>query len=102
MILIKILAVAAVAYAIGAIVLGPRRAWELWKSFGRRMGDLIGGVVLTVFYFTLLVPFAAVARARPGPQGSAGSPGAYWRVHPPTGAGLDAARKQSQHGPSEA
>ena len=35
-----------------------RKGWQVWKRFGQFMGDLIGRVVLTVFYFTLFMPFA--------------------------------------------
>jgi len=39
-----------------------RKGWQVWKRFGQFMGDLIGRVVLTVFYFTLFMPFALVMR----------------------------------------
>jgi len=35
-----------------------RKGWQAWKRFGQFMGDLIGRLVLTVFYFTLFMPFA--------------------------------------------
>ena len=34
-----------------------RKVWEAWKRFGQFMGDLIGRLVLTIFYFTLFMPF---------------------------------------------
>jgi hypothetical protein len=34
-----------------------RKIWHAWKRFGQFMGDLIGRLVLTVFYFTLFMPF---------------------------------------------
>ena len=39
-----------------------RKVWEAWKRFGRLMGDMIGRLVLTVFYFTLFMPFALGVR----------------------------------------
>ena len=39
-----------------------RKVWEAWKRFGQFMGDVIGRVVLTVFYFTLFMPFALGVR----------------------------------------
>ena len=33
-----------------------RKAWDTWQRFGRLIGDFIGRVVLTVFYFTVLSP----------------------------------------------
>jgi hypothetical protein len=34
-----------------------RRFWERWKRFGQFMGDFIGRLVLTIFYFTIFLPF---------------------------------------------
>ena len=39
-----------------------RRVWEGWKRFGQFMGDLFGRLVLTVFYFTLFLPFGLGVR----------------------------------------
>ncbi len=37
-----------------------RKFWEVWKKFGQFMGDFIGRLVLTVFYFTVLLPFGLI------------------------------------------
>ena len=34
-----------------------RNAWELWKRFGKFLGDWLARIVLTIFYFTVFVPF---------------------------------------------
>ena len=34
-----------------------RKIWQAWKRIGQFIGDQIGRVVLTVFYFTLFMPF---------------------------------------------
>ena len=39
-----------------------RKGWQAWKRFGKFMGDLIGRLVLTVFYFTLFMPFGLGVR----------------------------------------
>jgi len=39
-----------------------RKIWEAWKRFGQFMGDMIGRLVLTIFYFTLFVPFGLGVR----------------------------------------
>jgi hypothetical protein len=39
-----------------------RKAWQAWKRIGQFMGDVIGRVFLTVFYFTLFMPFALGVR----------------------------------------
>ena len=35
-----------------------RKVWQTWKRVGQFIGDQLGRVVLTVFYFTLFMPFA--------------------------------------------
>ncbi len=37
-----------------------RKFWEGWKKFGQFMGDFIGRLVLTVFYFTIMLPFGVI------------------------------------------
>jgi hypothetical protein len=39
-----------------------RKGWQTWKRIGQFIGDTIGRVVLTVFYFTLFMPFALGVR----------------------------------------
>lgn len=39
-----------------------RIIWEKWKRVGQVIGDLIGRVVLTIFYFTLMLPFGIGVR----------------------------------------
>jgi uncharacterized membrane protein len=41
-----------------------RAAWERWKRIARIIGEFQSRVLLTVFYFVLLMPFALVARAK--------------------------------------
>ena len=35
-----------------------RKGWQAWKRIGQFIGDQIGRLVLTIFYFTLFMPFA--------------------------------------------
>ena len=35
-----------------------RTGWKIWKRIGRFMGDFIGRLFLTIFYFTIFMPFA--------------------------------------------
>jgi hypothetical protein len=39
-----------------------RKGWQIWKRIGQFIGDQIGRLVLTVFYFTLFMPFALGVR----------------------------------------
>ena len=34
-----------------------RKLWRVWLRFGQFLGDILARIVLTVFYFTLFVPF---------------------------------------------
>jgi hypothetical protein len=57
-----------------------RRAWELWKRFGKKVGDLQARVLLTFFYFVVLAPFGLGMRAA-DPLGLRRSAGG-WRARP--------------------
>lgn len=34
-----------------------RKLWRGWLRFGQFLGDILARIVLTLFYFTLFVPF---------------------------------------------
>ena len=33
------------------------RVWQAWKRIAQVIGDFIGRIILTVFYFTIFAPF---------------------------------------------
>ena len=72
-----------------------RRAWEGWKRFGKKVGDLQARVLLTIFYFVILAPFGLGMRAA-DPLGLR-RVGTGWRPRPPAPPGdvLTQARRQS-------
>jgi len=39
-----------------------RRLWEGWKKIARKIGDFNARVILTIFYFILLSPFALMLK----------------------------------------
>lgn len=39
-----------------------RRFWEGWKRVGQAIGDFLARVLLTIFYFTIFVPFGLGTR----------------------------------------
>lgn len=39
-----------------------RKGWAAWKRIGQFIGDQIGRLFLTLFYFTLFMPFALGVR----------------------------------------
>lgn len=49
-----------------------------WKRTGARGGVVFGRVLMTLFYFTLMLPFGLVARLR-------GAPAARWQTRPSPG-----------------
>jgi hypothetical protein len=55
-----------------------RKGWQTWKRVGQFIGDLIGRLVLTLFYFTLFVPFALIIRLWLDPLGIRPIGGSKW------------------------
>lgn len=39
-----------------------RTAWQMWKRVGQAIGDFIARIVLSLFYFTIFVPFGLITR----------------------------------------
>ncbi len=39
-----------------------KRAWNGWKKIARKIGDFNARVILTIFYFILLLPFALLIK----------------------------------------
>ncbi|HEY2105436.1 MAG TPA: hypothetical protein VGH29_06600 [Candidatus Binataceae bacterium] len=46
---------------------GLRELWAGWKKIARKIGDFQARVLMTVFYFVLLAPFALVVRRTSDP-----------------------------------
>jgi hypothetical protein len=56
-----------------------KKAWEGWKAFGRLMGNLVARVVLSIFYFTVFVPFGIGVRLASDPLELRVKPSGLWR-----------------------
>lgn len=52
--------------------------WEVWKRFGRFMGNLVTRIILTLFYFTIFVPFGIGAKLFTDPLHIKGEPKEAW------------------------
>jgi hypothetical protein len=39
-----------------------RKFWASWKRFGELMGNFVGRLFLTLFYFTIFLPFGVGSR----------------------------------------
>ncbi len=53
--------------------------WHGWKAFGQFMGDWLARLVLTIFYFTILVPFGLGVRLFSDPLHIKTVPDTLWR-----------------------
>ncbi len=89
-----VLIVATATYAVLALIYGPRRAWAIWRRFGHWLGDALARVVLTVFYFTVFIPFALIARLTQDPLARKATQGPLWQPVVSGSDDLDAARRQ--------
>jgi hypothetical protein len=70
-----------------------RRLWEGWKRVGRKIGDFQARLLLSLFYFVILAPFALVLRALADPLGLK-RPGWQPVDHATTGTALERAKRQ--------
>lgn len=70
-----------------------RKAWYTWKRIGQFIGDLIGRLVLTLFYFTLFVPFGLGVRLRGDPLGIKPGHRARWLDRATRDCAIDDARR---------
>lgn len=53
--------------------------WQHWKQFGHFLGDWLGRVALTIFYFTVFVPFGIGVRMFADPLEIKTDPAERWR-----------------------
>jgi len=61
-----------------------RRLWQGWKRVGKKIGDFQARVLLTVFYFVFLAPFALGVRFLADPLGLKQRAGWHPVTPPPT------------------
>jgi hypothetical protein len=71
--------------------LDDSRSWRAWKDFAHRLALFQARVVLTLLYFTVLLPFVVLARMATSPFSARG-----WCAHDETSLpARDSAWKQS-------
>jgi hypothetical protein len=58
---------------------GLKKLWEGWKAFGHFLGNLLARVVLSIFYFTIFVPFGLGVRWLSDPLQIKTKPTSLWR-----------------------
>ena len=39
-----------------------KTVWRKWRAFGKVMGDFVARIFMTVFYFTIAIPFGVGVR----------------------------------------
>ena len=39
-----------------------KKVWKKWRAFGQMMGDFVARIFMTVFYFTVAIPFGIGVR----------------------------------------
>ena len=39
-----------------------KQVWKKWRAFGQMMGDFVARIFMTVFYFTIALPFGVGVR----------------------------------------
>ena len=66
-----------------AMAAALRRLWQGWKRVGKKIGDFQARLLLTVFYFVILAPFALGVRLWADPLGLK-RPGGWHPVTPPS------------------
>jgi hypothetical protein len=72
------------------------RLWERWKHLAKRVGEFQSRVILGVFYFVIVCPFAMIVRWTSDPLGIKPKTIKGWRHRNPGGAApIEDARRQS-------
>jgi hypothetical protein len=70
-----------------------RRIWEVWKRFGELISNLVGRVILTIFYFTVFLPFGLAIRFFGDPLAIRPGQAARWVDREADQLSLESARK---------
>jgi hypothetical protein len=67
------------------------RLWELWKHFGRWVGDQVARIIFTAIYLIVALPFGLGVRLLSDPLGRRSAP--TWQTKPDRGTALEDARR---------
>jgi len=72
-----------------------KKLWEWWKRVARKIGDLQARIILTIFYFIILGPFALAIRLGSDPLAiKASSPHGWHHKTDVKGTPIEQATKQ--------
>lgn len=75
-------------------VRGPRVVWEWWKRAARKIGDFQARLILALFYFVILTPFALGIRLGGDPLAIKRRTPKGWRLRPDEGDPVERAKRQ--------
>ena len=59
---------------------GIQHLWERWKWIGKKIGNFQVRLIMTLFYFVVLAPFALLIRLGSDPLGIRASTPRGWRA----------------------
>jgi hypothetical protein len=71
-----------------------KRVLAILKAISTAIGNLVGRIILTIFYFVLLPPFALWSRRKTDPLRIKPTNEGPWTAREPVEEGLDAALRQ--------
>jgi hypothetical protein len=72
-----------------------RKFWTSWKRVGGFIGDFFGRLILTLFYFTLVLPFGLMMRIFRDPLSLRRNEPPSWQARDDDDTTLDSARRLS-------
>jgi hypothetical protein len=71
-----------------------RVAWDRWQIIGHINGDYVARLIVNLFYFTILVPFAVGSKIFTDPLELRKSVTAHWKERKAVGATVKDAQSQ--------
>ncbi len=71
-----------------------KKFWSGWLRFGHFMGDIVGRVVLTIFYFTIMLPFSLIVTLFSDPLDMKKDKTPAWQARTTGDRNLEEARRQ--------
>jgi len=89
----SIIGILSLAYVVLGVTL-TKDFWNGWKAFGQFVGNWLARVVLTVFYFSLLIPFGLGVRLFADPLFTKRQPEMLWQPRSTGDQTLEDTRRQ--------
>lgn len=71
-----------------------QKFWKAWQRFGKFIGNIVGRVILSIFYFTVLLPFGLGATLFGDLLGLKKKSTANWETRESPPATLEEAQRQ--------